>query len=472
LPSTPITPVILCGGSGTRLWPLSRKLFPKQFVPLIDGKSLMQLTLERVSLLNNSVICVASEDHRFLVSEAMQAANVPGTVLLEPVARNTAAAMAIAALATKPDALLLFCPSDHHIPDAAYFAQVVKQGLTAAIEGAIVIFGISPAFPSTAYGYIRKGSARADGTFTVEGFTEKPANDKAEALLLSGSALWNAGIFLCSAQTLLNALFQHAPDILQACQQAMQAAARDGSFVRPQPQAFAACRSESIDYAVMEHHANMAMLHFASAWSDVGSWNAVAELTAADAQGNRMHGQGFALLASNTFVHAPHRPVVVLGTQDLLVIDTPDAVLVAARSHVEKVKQVVARLDAENILQSVQHRKVARPWGAYDSVDLGERHQVKRITVRPGAKLSLQIHHHRAEHWVVVKGTALVTKGEEIVLLTENQSTYIPLGVKHRLENPGKTDLELIEVQSGIYLGEDDIIRFDDNYGRSQKLNI
>ena len=248
-----ITPVVLCGGSGTRLWPLSRKLFPKQFVPLIDGKSLLQLTLERVSFLSQRVICVASEDHRFLVAEAMQAAKVPGTVLLEPVARNTAAAMAIAALVAKPADMLLFCPSDHHIPDSAAFAQVVQRGVAAAEEGAIVTFGISPAFPSTAYGYIRQGSARPDGAFNVEGFTEKPAQGKAEALLLSGSALWNAGIFLCSAQTLLSALSQHAPDILQSCQQAMQAAARDGSFVRPQAQAFEACLSESIDYAVMEH---------------------------------------------------------------------------------------------------------------------------------------------------------------------------------------------------------------------------
>jgi mannose-1-phosphate guanylyltransferase/mannose-6-phosphate isomerase len=467
-----ITPVILCGGSGTRLWPLSRKSFPKQFVPLIGNKSLLQLTLERVALLSRNVICVASDEHRFLVSEALQAAKVQGTVLLEPAARNTAAAMALAALTSasvtsKPDNLLLFCPSDHHIPDAAAFAQVVQQGVTAAQAGAIVTFGISPTFPSTAYGYIRQGSARSDGAFAVDGFTEKPAQAKAEALLLSGTALWNAGIFLCSAQTLLSALGQHAPDILKACEQAMASATQDGSFVRPQAQAFEACRSDSIDYAVMEHHANVAMLPFASAWSDVGSWNAVADLTPADGQGNRIHGQGLALHANNTFVHAPHRPVVALGTQDLLIIDTLDALLVAANSHVEQVNQVVAKLDADNIVQSVQHRKVARPWGAYDSVDVGERHQVKRITVRPGAKLSLQMHHHRAEHWIVVKGTALVTKGDEQLLLTENQSTYIPLGVTHRLENPGKTDLELIEVQSGSYLGEDDIVRFEDTYGRA-----
>jgi mannose-1-phosphate guanylyltransferase/mannose-6-phosphate isomerase len=461
-----ITPVILCGGSGTRLWPLSRKSFPKQFVPLIDNKSLLQLTFERVSLMSKNIICVASDEHRFLVTDAMQAALVEGSVLLEPVARNTAPAMAVAALNAKPEDLLLFCPSDHHIPDAEAFVRTVRQGVEEAKEGAIVTLGITPTFPSTAYGYIRQGKERSEGIFNVEGFTEKPAQDKAEALLLSGSALWNGGIFLCTAQTLLSALGQHAPDILQACLLSMGTAKKDGSFVRPQPKAFEACRSESIDYAVMEHHANVAVLPYTSAWCDVGSWNAVADLTQADAQGNRIHGKGFAMHSNNTFVHAPHRPVVALGTQDLLIIDTPDALLVAASSHVEQVKQVVARLDANNISQSVQHRKVARPWGAYDSVDLGERHQVKRITVRPGAKLSLQMHHHRAEHWIVVKGTALVTRGEEEILLTENQSTYIPLRVKHRLDNPGKSDLELIEVQSGSYLGEDDIVRFEDTYGR------
>jgi mannose-1-phosphate guanylyltransferase/mannose-6-phosphate isomerase len=396
----------------------------------------------------------------------MRAAKVPGTVLLEPAARSTAAAMAIAALVAKPDDLLLFCPSDHHIPAAADFAQAVQQGVAAAQTGAIVTFGISPTFASTAYGYILQGSARPDGAFNVEGFTEKPPQDKAEALLRSGRALWNAGIFLCSTQTLISALGKYAPDILQACQDAMALAVQDGSFVRPQAQAFEACRSDSIDYAVMEHHDHVAVLPFAGGWSDVGSWNAVSELTPADAQGNRLNGEVFALQANDTFVHAPDRTVVVLGTQDLLVIDTPDALLVVASSHVEQVKQAVARLDANNISQTVQHRKVARPWGNYDVIDVGERHQVKHISVRPGAKLSMQMHRHRAEHWIVVKGTALVTRDEEEFLLTENQSTFIPLGVRHRLENPGKFDLELIEVQSGDYLGEDDIVRFEDTYGR------
>lgn len=461
-----ITPVVLCGGSGTRLWPISRKSFPKQFVPLIENKSLLQLTLERAALLGNKVVCVAADEHRFLVAQAMQSAKVQGTVLLEPVARNTAAAMAIAALAAQPSDLLLFCPADHHIPDAVAFAQIVQDGIAAAEHGTIVTFGITPTFPSTAYGYIRKGNMRSDGGFDIEGFTEKPPQDQAEALLLTGTALWNAGIFLCTAQTLLSALGLHAPDILLACTEAMKTATPDGYFLRPQATAFEACRAESIDYAVMEHHTQAAVLPFAGAWSDVGSWNAVASLAPADSQGNHLHGQGFAVQAQNTYVHAPHRPVVALGTENLIIVDTPDALLVAASTHVEQVKQVVTLLESAGVAQSAQHRKVARPWGTYDSVDVGDRHQVKRITVHPGGKLSLQMHHHRAEHWVVVKGTALITKGTEEFLLTENQSTYIPLGVTHRLSNPGKTDLELIEVQSGSYLGEDDIVRFEDTYGR------
>jgi mannose-1-phosphate guanylyltransferase / mannose-6-phosphate isomerase len=278
--------------------------------------------------------------------------------------------------------------------------------------------------------------------------------------------LWNAGIFLCRADILLQALQQHAPDILNPCQQAMAGATHDQAFIRPEPQAFNTCRAESIDFAVMEHHADVAVVPFCGAWSDVGSWNAVAELSAPDAQGNRTQGQAHTLHARNTFVHAPHRPVVVLGTQDLLVIDTPDAVLVVAASHTEHVKDVVNQLAQQGVAQASTHRHTARPWGAYDSVDAGERFQVKRISVKPGAQLSLQMHHHRAEHWIVVKGTAEVTCGDKTFLLTENQSTYIPLGTVHRLKNPGKTPLELIEVQSGSYLGEDDIVRFEDVYGR------
>lgn len=465
-----IQPVILCGGSGTRLWPLSRKSFPKQFVPLVGNKSLLQLTLQRVALLGRhasaQVMCVAAEDHRFLVAETMEAAQVSGAIILEPIARNTAAAMALAALAAQPGQLLLFCPADHHIPDAQAFIAMVEQGRAAAGQGAIVTFGVVPSFPSTAYGYIQRGEVRIDGSHVVARFIEKPAADQAQALILQGDVLWNAGIFLCQAETLLKALQQHAPDILASSQKAMAGAARDQLFVRPEPTAFRACRAESIDYAVMEHSADVVVVPFSGAWSDVGSWNAVADLTAPDPQGNRVEGQGVALDASQTYIHAPHRPVVALGTRDLIIIDTPDALLVAARSHVESVKTVVAELEARHSPQAALHRKVARPWGWYDSIDAGERFQVKRLAVKPGASLSLQKHHHRAEHWVVVKGTAEVTRGAETFLLTENQSTYIPIGELHRLRNPGKTDLEMIEIQSGSYLAEDDIVRFEDQYSR------
>ena len=465
-----IQPVILCGGSGTRLWPLSRKSFPKQFVPLIGGKSLLQLTLERVVGLtdgaSDNVICVAGDEHRFLVAETMHSADVTGAVILEPAARNTAAAMALAALHAQDDAQLLFCPADHHIPDISAFAAMVRKGVGAAAEGSIVTFGVTPSFPSTAYGYIERGAPRPDGGFAVAGFVEKPDLERAQSLLLEGQVLWNAGIFLCTAGTLLKALHLHAPDILAGCRQAMAGAAKDGIFVRPEPKSFAACRSESIDYAVMERYDDLVVLPFDGIWSDVGSWNAIAELTAPDENNNRISGDGFAIGARETFIHAPHRPVVALGTEDLLIIDTPDALLVAAKSYAEQVKTVVALLENKERQQAVSHRKVARPWGWYDSIEAGDRFQVKLISVKPGASLSLQKHHHRAEHWVVVRGTAEVTRGDKVFLLSENQSTFIPLGVVHRLHNPGKTPLEMIEVQSGSYLDEDDIVRFDDAYGR------
>jgi mannose-1-phosphate guanylyltransferase/mannose-6-phosphate isomerase len=462
-----ILPVILCGGSGTRLWPLSRKAFPKQFVPLVENKSLVQLTFERMRYLSDTVMTVAADEHRFLVQEASEAAKVKARHVLEPVGRNTAPAMAAAALNAGPDDLLLFAPADHHIPDGPAFAQAVRQAVTAAEAGNIVTFGIVPTFPSTAYGYIAQGVTLADGqAFEVVGFAEKPNVETAQHFLLSGDYLWNAGIFLVKTSTLLQALAQHAPDILESCRKATAKQTVDGDFIRLDPEIFSACRSESIDYAVLEKSRSVAVVPFTGQWSDVGSWNAVAALSSADADGNRNHGQGHFLDAQNTFVHAPHRPVVALGTQDLIIVDTPDALMVVASSHVEKVKQVVAHLEQLAVTEATQHRRTARPWGVYDSVDSGERFQVKRITVKPGAQLSLQMHHHRAEHWIVVKGTAKVTRGDETFLVSENQSTYIPLGTKHRLENPGKTPLEIIEVQSGSYLGEDDIVRFEDTYGR------
>ncbi len=467
-----IHPIILCGGAGTRLWPLSRELFPKQFVPLIAGKSLLQLTLARVKGLGPQVVCVANHEHRFLVQEAMETEGVHGTQILEPVGRNTAAAMACAALQADPEDLLLFLPADHFIPDTAAFTATVRKGMTAAQAGYIVTYGVQPSLPSTAYGYIQSGPLTKVGSlsadvFEVARFIEKPVLEKAQQMLLAGGHFWNAGIFLTRADTLLLALHHHAPDILVSCQAAVAQQKRDGPFIRLDPTAFGACRSESIDYAVLEHHNKVAVVPFAGAWSDVGSWNAVAELTPPDASNNRISGQGHAIGASNTYINAPHRPVVALGTHNLLIIDTPDALLVADVGHAEQVKQAVALLKALQAPQATNHKRVARPWGSYDSVDEGGRHKVKRIVVKPGASLSLQMHHHRAEHWVVVSGTAEVTNGDKVALLSENQSTYIPLGQKHRLSNPGKVALEIVEVQTGGYLGEDDIVRFEDTYGRS-----
>nr|VFJ90492.1 MAG: mannose-1-phosphate guanylyltransferase / mannose-6-phosphate isomerase [Candidatus Kentron sp. LFY] len=468
-----ITPVVLCGGSGSRLWPLSRNSLPKPFVPLIGDKSLLQTTLERVSAFGGKVVCVAAEGHRFLVIDAMQAANVTGPIILEPVARDTTAAMALAALHARqkeqPEALLLFCPSDHHIPDAWAFIGTMRNGMAAARAGLIVTFGVTPTSPSVAYGYILQGPRRPDGSRQVRGFIEKPDDARARALVLRGDALWNAGIFLTRADTLLAALARHAPDILRSCQAAMtrphREIAGDGlDFVRPEAAAFHACRSQSIDYAVMEKHTPIAVVPFHGQWSDVGSWNAVADLTPADSQGNRLHGQGIAHLASNTYIRAPHRPVVALGTQDLLVVDTQDAVLVAHRQRADEIKDVVTRLQGNEYGEDLVHRRVVRPWGWYDHVDSGERFQVKRITIEPGAGISLQKHYHRAEHWIVVKGTAEVTCGTETFLLSENQSTYIPTGEVHRLCNPGKIELEIIEIQTGSYLGEDDIERLEDDY--------
>jgi mannose-1-phosphate guanylyltransferase/mannose-6-phosphate isomerase len=463
-----LIPVVMCGGSGTRLWPLSRKALPKQFVPLVHGKSLLQLTLERAAVLNRRQIIVASEDHRFLVQECAAAASVQATILLEPVARNTAAAMAVAALNVAPQDLLLFLPADHHIPDIQAFAATVRAARASALAGSIVTFGVQPTFPSTAYGYIQQGAALENQgeARSVQRFVEKPGLDRAAELLLAGGYFWNAGIFLCQASVLIDGLQVHAPDILAAARAAVQSQSVDGEFRRLGASAFSACRAESIDYALMEKAANVAMLPFSSAWSDVGSWNAVAELSEADADGNRVYGKGYALHARGTYIHAPHRPVVALGTSNLLIIDTADALLVADAGHAEQVKTVVAELETLGVPQAQHHRRVARPWGAYDSIDEGQRFQVKRIVVKPGAALSLQKHFHRAEHWIVVSGTAEVTNGDQVLLLSENQSTYIPLGQVHRLANPGKVPLEIIEVQSGAYLGEDDIVRLEDTYGR------
>lgn len=470
-----ITPVILCGGTGTRLWPLSRKSLPKQFAPILGEKSLYQLTLERCAKLSDVIMTVASEDHRFMVLEAMSESNVEGPLILEPVGRNTAAAMALAALhqldVENGDDLLLFCPADHFVPDFEAFAETIKQGVSAAQSGAIVTFGIVPTFPSSAYGYIQQGEKRSSGDFEVVRFIEKPAAEKAQELLLAGDVSWNAGIFLAKASTIVSALKEHAPEILECCEAAISAAKRQSSsgfgvIIEPERNTFEQCPSKSIDHAVMEAHENKVLVPFNGQWSDVGSWNAVAELNEPNEDGNRIEGQGLALNTENTYIRAPHRPVVALGVKDLFIVDTADAILVAEKGSAEQVRDVVIELEKQGFMQALTHRKVTRPWGWYDCVDIGHRFQVKRIGVKPGASLSLQKHHHRAEHWIVVRGTAEVTCGEDVFLLSENQSTYIPVGEVHRLKNPGKIQLEMIEVQSGTYLGEDDIVRLDDTYGR------
>lgn len=466
-----ITPVVLCGGTGTRLWPLSRKSLPKQFSPIIGDKSLFQLTLERCSKLSDKNIIVASKDHRFMVQEAMDEGGVGGTVILEPLGRNTAPAMALAALNQVEigagDDLLLFCPADHFVPDLEAFAETIKQGIAAAQSGAIVTYGIVPTFPSTSYGYIQQGEKRACGGLEVVRFIEKPEASKAQELLLGGDISWNAGIFLATANTMVMALKEHASYILENCEAAMKTskkteATRLGRLVEPEEKAFARCPSKSIDYAVMETYENNVVVPFHGQWSDVGSWNAVADLTEAGEDGNRIDGQGLAQNSKDTFIHAPHRPVVALGVKDLLIVDTADAVLVAEKGSAEQVRDVVIELESRGFMQALTHRKVTRPWGWYDCVDVGRRFQVKRIGVKPGASLSLQKHNHRAEHWVVVQGKAEVTRGDKVFSLLENQSTFIPLGEVHKLRNPGKVELEMIEVQTGTYFGEDDIIRLEE----------
>jgi mannose-1-phosphate guanylyltransferase / mannose-6-phosphate isomerase len=481
--SEKIKSVILCGGAGTRLWPLSRESLPKQFIPLIGKKSLLDLTINRVREFD-SLICVANENHRFLVRDSLSAVSdeLKTSILLEPAGRNTAAAIVSVALmpGIKPSDLLLFLPSDHFIPNYDKFIEAVRLGIPSAEAGYIVTFGIQPSYPSTAYGYIQlanelsnsgfyssSAETSLEGVYAVRHFIEKPDAYKAQELLLSGDCLWNAGIFLCHAAVLIDAFSKHAPDILMSCKKAMLDSQVDDKFIRPEVNAFLDCRAESIDFAVMEHFEKVAVVPFFGEWSDVGSWNAVAALSSSDEAGNRISGQGFATYSTNTYINAPHRPVVTLGVSNLIVVDTPDAVLVASADCIESVKDVVVELKKNKVSQASMHRRVTRPWGAYDIVDVGECFQVKRIVVKPGSSLSLQTHKYRAEHWIVVKGLAKVTNGDKVFLLEENQSTYIPIGVKHRLENPGQTDLEMIEVQSGNYLGEDDIIRFEDTYGRS-----
>lgn len=464
-----ITPVILSGGSGTRLWPLSREAYPKQFLPLAGEATMLQATWQRVAAIAaHGPLVIANEAHRFVAAEQLQQVGAqPQAVILEPVGRNTAPAIAVAALeATRngEDPLLLVLPSDHVIADEAAFHAAVRLAAGAAEAGKLVTFGIVPSGPETGYGYIK--AAPGEGARAVERFVEKPDLATATDYVASGHYLWNSGMFLLRASRYLDELARFNPAMLDACRSAWQGARRDADFTRLDAAAFAAVPSDSIDYVVMEKTADAVVVALDAGWNDVGSWTALRDVSTQDSHGNAHRGDVIAIDCRNTYAYG-EKLVALVGLDDVIVVQTDDAVLVGKADRMQEVKDVVARLKAEGRSEASWHRKVYRPWGAYDSIDNGARFQVKRITVKPGGTLSLQMHHHRAEHWVVVSGTAEVTRGDEVLLLGENQSTYIPLGVTHRLRNPGKLPLELIEVQSGSYLGEDDIVRFEDTYGRS-----
>lgn len=464
-----IQPVILSGGSGTRLWPLSREAYPKQFLPLAGELTMLQATWKRVApIAARGPLVIANEEHRFVAAEQLQQVGAePAAIILEPVGRNTAPAIAVAALeATRDggDALLLVLPSDHVINNETAFRSAVQAAAAAAEAGKLVTFGIVPTGPETGYGYIK--AADGQGLRAVERFVEKPDLGTATSYVSSGQYYWNSGMFLFKASRYLQELERFQPAMLAGSRQAWQQARRDADFTRLDKEAFTAVPSDSIDYAVMEKTADAVVIPLNAGWNDVGSWTALRDVSQQDGDGNAHQGDVIAIDCRNTYAYA-QRLVALVGLDDVVVVETDDAVLVGKADRMQEVKTVVAQLKAEGRSEATWHRKVYRPWGAYDSIDNGERFQVKRITVKPGGTLSLQMHHHRAEHWIVVSGTAEVTRGDEVILLSENQSTYIPLGVTHRLRNPGKLPLELIEVQSGSYLGEDDIVRFEDTYGRS-----
>ena len=480
-----VCPVVLAGGSGSRLWPLSREQYPKQMINLVGDQSLLANTAGRLDALadrvalSDQLVIVCNEEHRFTTAEQMRVAGRHARLILEPVARDTAPALTIAALsviASQGDGVLVVMPADHTLADLDAFHAAVAEGVQHAMAGHIVTMGIVPTRPETGYGYIHVGeplaATEADGARRLNGFVEKPYFELAQQYVASQRYWWNSGIFTVRASKWIDAIRHFEPEMHDACVAACERGKADGDFFRVDREAFANSPSNSIDYAVMEplsgdtSIASGVVVPLSAGWTDLGSWDTVWQVLPKDDGGNVAQGRVMFEGASDTFAHSDGRLVACIGTQDLVVVETADAVLVADRAHAQDVKKVVQRIREQRGPEAVVHRKVQRPWGHYDCVDGGERFQVKRIVVEPGARLSLQMHHHRAEHWVVVRGTALVTRGEERFIVSENESAYIPLGVAHRLENPGKMPLEIIEVQSGSYLGEDDIVRLDDQYGR------
>jgi len=465
-----IFPVILSGGSGTRLWPLSREHYPKQLLPLLGDQTLLQQTVLRLDGMEDVAppLLVCNEEHRFLIAEQLrQIGKTPADMILEPVGRNTAPALTLAVLAllkhaTNNNVLMLIMPADHVIRNVKEFHTAVREGAALAQKGSLVTFGIVPTAAETGYGYIKKGDGHR-----VSAFVEKPDLETASRYISSGDYFWNSGMFMMLASVWMAELKKFQPAILADCKSAFDQGRRDSDFYRVNSRIFGNCQSKSIDYAVMEATDKAAIVALDAGWSDIGAWSSLLQASKRDDQGNFVQGDIYLQNTRNSLLISQHRLLAAVGLDEIIVVETSDAVLVAHKSHAQDVKEVVNRLKTEKRSEYQSHRRVYRPWGYYESVDAGQRFQVKRLMVKPGASLSLQMHHHRAEHWVVVKGTARVTRGEEVFMLTENQSTYIPLGTKHRLENPGNIPLEIVEVQSGGYLGEDDIVRFEDKYNRT-----
>ena len=466
----PITPVLLCGGVGSRLWPVSRQGRPKQYLNLIGQQSMLQQTLKRLEGLEQTdPIIVCNDEHRFLVAEQLRQLGIEkATIILEPEGKNTAPAIALAAHAvSSADALLLVLPADHYIGRPDDLRDAVKTAVEVASDQKLVTFGLIPSKPETGYGYIKRGAAIRNQAAILDKFVEKPDVETAKAYVASGEYVWNSGMFMFSARAYLAALTSSQPDMAAACSESMNAAERDLDFIRPNAAIFATSPADSIDYAVMEHTSEGAVVSLDCDWSDIGAWSALWDAGLKDASGNVTEGDVVIDNTSNSYIRSQSRLVTTTGVKDLVVVETADAVMVADRNAVQDVKNIVAVLKSAARSEAVSHHRIFRPWGSYELLVQGEGFQVKRIVVNPGQRLSLQMHHHRAEHWVVVRGTAEVVNGDETMLLTEDQSTYIPIGAKHRLSNPDKYPLELIEVQSGSYLGEDDIVRFEDVYGRS-----